>query len=107
MSRYNLPPKADNREVTVGWDATFDSFFLSVTETDFQDYEKQLVLVGCFPDEQIDSVEDLVKRTAPYADIDPQVQQQLREDQQVKQSPIADLGKLAQRIGQLALTTHI
>jgi len=92
MSRYDIPTRNPNLWAVVGWDNPLQSFFAQVLqpETAGDDEGNVLLWVGAAPREVI-TVEDLACHLAPFAELAPQVAEQLRADRAAKlgQAPTA------------------
>jgi hypothetical protein len=92
MSRYDIPTRDPRLSAAVGWDNPLQSYFAQVLrpETADDDDDNVLLWVGAAPREVI-TVEDLARHLAPFADLAPQVAEQLRADRAAKlwQAPTA------------------
>jgi hypothetical protein len=85
MSRYDLPTRNPGLSAAVGWDNPLQSFFAQVLrpETADEDDDNMLLWIGAAPREVI-TVEDLARHLAPFADLAPEMAEQLRADRAAK-----------------------
>jgi hypothetical protein len=85
MSRYDIPTRAPGLLAVVGWDNPLQTYFGQVLRPETADYDDDNVLlwVGAAPREVI-TVEDLARHLAPFAELAPQVADQLRADRAAK-----------------------
>jgi hypothetical protein len=81
MSRYEIPALGESLSVVVGWDNPLQSYFAQVSrpEQADDDDDTMLLWVGAAPREVI-TVEDLARHLAPFADLAPEIAEQLRAD---------------------------
>jgi hypothetical protein len=99
MSRHTIPARDPNLTIVVGWDNPLVTYFAQVArpeDPDREDDDPILLWVGANPREVI-TVEDLARHLAPYADLTPEVAEQLRQDR------AARLGQAPTAIQQAAL----
>lgn len=68
MSQHKLPPHVAGREVLIGWDPPFGSFYVHVTDPtkDEDDVAYDLLWIGCSPGE-IPAAEEAVEAVRPFA----------------------------------------
>ena len=85
MSRYDLPTRNPGLSAAVGWDNPLQSYFAQVSrpEQSEDDDDNVLLWVGAAPREVI-TVEDLARHLAPFADLAPEMAEQLRADRAAK-----------------------
>ncbi len=92
MSRYDIPTRDPGLSAAVGWDNPLQPFFAQVLRPEKADDDDDNVLlwVGAAPREVI-TVDDLARHLAPFADLAPQIAEQLRSDRAAKlgQAPTA------------------
>ncbi len=92
MSRYDIPTRDPGLSAVVGWDNPLQSYFAQVLrpETADDDDDNVVLWVGAAPREVV-TVENLARYLAPFADLAPQVAEQLCADRAAKlgQAPTA------------------
>lgn len=97
MSRHDIPTRDPGLSAVVGWDNPLQSYFAQVLrpetagDNNDNDNDDNVILwVGAAPREVI-TVEDLARHLAPFADLSPQVAEQLCVDRAAKlgQAPTA------------------
>jgi hypothetical protein len=91
MSRHDIPTRDPSLSAVAGWDNPLQSFFAQVLRPEGADDDDNMLLwVGAAPREVI-TVEDLSRHLAPFADLAPQIAEQLRSDRAAKlgQAPTA------------------
>lgn len=92
MSRYDIPTRDPGLSAVVGWDNPLQSYFAQVMRPEVADDADDPILlwVGAAPREVV-SVEDLARHLSPFADLAPEVAEQLRADRAARlgQAPTA------------------
>ena len=85
MSRHEIPARDPSLSVVVGWDNPLQTFFAQVARLAVadDDDDDMLLWVGAEPREVI-TVEELARHLAPFADLAPEIAEQLRADRTAK-----------------------
>jgi hypothetical protein len=86
MSRYEFQGRDPQHSVAVGWDNPLSTYFAQVSRpVDDDDEEDPILLwVGADRPREILTPEDLARHLAPFADLPPEMIDQLRADRTAK-----------------------